>query len=201
MVPFIHSLPLLKITISMKRLFVAVKIHPSPEFLKIYNNLKTNLKFADIKWVKPEIIHVTLKFFGETEEKKIPEISKVLKAVATRHLRFETELVNVGIFGSSYDPRVIWFGMQKAEPLKALAEDVLSSVEKIGWERDRQNFVPHLTIARIKHVPDKRLFQTFIDEHKNAFIQQVSVADFHLYESILQREGPVYRILESFALK
>ena len=185
----------------MKRLFAAVKIHPSPEFLKIYNDLRSGLKFADIKWVKPDIIHVTLKFFGETEEGKIPEISKVLKEVAARHDRFSSELVNVGIFGSSYDPRVIWFGMQKAEPLKALGEDVLKSVERIGWERDRQNFVPHLTIARIKHVPDKKLFQAMIDRHKNAFIQEVSVAEFHLYESILQREGPIYRVLTTFSLQ
>jgi 2'-5' RNA ligase len=184
----------------MKRLFAAVKIHPSPEFLRIYNDLRTGLRFADIKWVKPEIIHVTLKFFGETEERKIPEISQALKDVALRHKRFNAELVNVGIFGSAYDPRVIWFGMQKAEPLKALAEDVLSSVENIGWERDRQNFVPHLTIARIKYVPDKKLFQKVVDEHKNAFIQQVSVADFHLYESILLREGPLYKVLETYHL-
>lgn len=185
----------------MKRLFAAVKIHPSPEFLKIYNSLRANLKFAEIKWVKPEIIHVTLKFFGETEERKIPDISKVLKEVASRHPRFDAELVNVGIFGSSYNPRVIWFGMQKAEPLKALANDVLKSVEAIGWERDRQNFVPHLTIARIKYVPDKRLFQAMIDEYKNAFIQQISVADFHLYESLLFKEGPVYKVLENYTLR
>lgn len=185
----------------MKRLFAAVKIHPSPEFLKLYNNLRTNLRFADIKWVRPEIIHVTLKFFGETEAQKIPGISRVLKEVAGRHDRFTAELVNVGIFGSSYDPRVIWFGMQKAEPLKLLGEDVLRSMEQIGWERDRQNFVPHLTIARIKHVPDKKLFQKCIDENKNAFIQEVSVAEFHLYESILQREGPVYKVLETYRLE
>jgi 2'-5' RNA ligase len=73
-------------------------------------------------------------------------------------------------------------------------------VEQIGWERDRQNFVPHLTIARIKHVPDKKLFQQFIDENRNAFIQEVSVAEFHLYESILLREGPVYKVLETYEL-
>jgi 2'-5' RNA ligase len=184
----------------MKRLFAAVKIHPSPEFLRIYNNMKSDLRFADIKWVKPEIIHVTLKFFGETEERKIPEISRVLREVAGRHKRFNTEFVNVGIFGSSHDPRVIWFGMQKAESLKALAEDVLKSVEQIGWERDRQNFVPHLTIARIKYVPDKKLFQKVIEENKNAFIQEVSVAEFHLYESILFKDGPVYKVLESYQL-
>ncbi len=72
----------------MKRLFAAVKIHPSPEFLKTYNSLKTGLKFSRITWVNPENIHITLKFFGETEEKRIPDISRVLKEVAARHNSF-----------------------------------------------------------------------------------------------------------------
>jgi RNA 2',3'-cyclic 3'-phosphodiesterase len=185
----------------MKRLFAAVKIHPSPEFLKIYNDLRSGLKFADIKWVKPEIIHVTLKFFGETEERKIAEISRVLKEVALHHKPFSCELENVGIFGSSYSPKVIWFGIGNSEPLKNLGREVIQSCEPIGWEPDRQNFVPHLTIARIKNVPDKNLFQSMIDRHKSAFIQEFSVAEFHLYESILQREGPVYRILETYGLR
>ncbi|MCU0370121.1 MAG: RNA 2',3'-cyclic phosphodiesterase, partial [Bacteroidales bacterium] len=104
----------------MKRLFVAVKIHPSPEFLKTYNALKSGLRFCRITWVRPESTHVTLKFFGETEEKRIPDISRVLKDVAARHNSFTCELVNVGIFGSSYSPKVIWFGIEKPEPLKKL---------------------------------------------------------------------------------
>ena len=47
---------------------------------------------------------------------------------------------------------------------------------------------------------DKELFQKVIDEHKNAFIQEVSVAEFHLYESVLLREGPLYKILETYHL-
>jgi RNA 2',3'-cyclic 3'-phosphodiesterase len=182
----------------MKRLFAAVKIHPSNEFLETYNSLKSGLRFARITWVKPESIHVTLKFFGETMEKRIPDISRVLKEVAARHQPFTSELVNVGIFGSSYSPKVIWFGIEKAEPLKKLGFDVLKSVEKIGWEPDRQNFVPHLTIGRIKDVPDKQLFQKMIDEHKKTWMQEIQVGEFHLYESILNREGPIYKVVESF---
>lgn len=185
----------------MKRLFAAVKVHPSPEFLKTYHSLKSGLKFSEIKWVRPEIIHITLKFFGETEEHRIPGISNVLKELATRHQPFTAEIANVGIFGSSYNPKVIWFGIEGSEPLKALAEDVLSSVETIGWERDRQNFVPHLTIGRIKYVPDKRLFQQIIDQHKNTRMQGLRVGEFHLYESILRKEGPVYHVLESFSME
>lgn len=185
----------------MKRLFVAVKIHPSPEFLHVYNSLKSGLKFCRITWVRPESIHITLKFFGETEEKRIAEISRVLKDVAVRHSSFTSDLVNVGIFGSSYDPKVIWFGIENAEPLKKLGMDVLKSVETIGWEPDRQNFVPHLTIGRIKDVPDKHLFQRMLDEHKKARMQEFSVREFHLYESVLTREGPIYKVLEGYGLR
>ena len=184
----------------MKRLFAAVKIHPSPEFLKTYNSLRSGLKFCRITWVKPESIHVTLKFFGETEEKKIPEISRVLKEAASRHEPFSCELVNVGIFGSSYSPKVIWFGIDKPEPLKKLGTDVLQSVERIGWEADRQNFVPHLTIGRIKDVPDKQLFQKMIDMHKTDRLQEFSVSVFNLYESILLKDGPLYKVVESYRL-
>jgi 2'-5' RNA ligase len=184
----------------MKRLFAAVKIYPSAEFLKTYNSLKLGLHFARITWVKPESIHVTLKFFGETMENRIPDISKVLKEIARRHQPFTSELVNVGIFGSSYSPKVIWFGIDKSEPLKKLGFDVLQSVEKIGWEPDRQNFVPHITIGRIKDIPDKHLFQSIIDMHKKTWMQEVQVSEFHLFESILMREGPIYKVLETFKL-
>jgi RNA 2',3'-cyclic 3'-phosphodiesterase len=182
----------------MKRLFAAVKVNPSAEFLKTYNSLKSGLHFARITWVKPESIHVTLKFFGETEEKRIPEISRVLKEVALKHQPFVSEIVNVGIFGSSYSPKVIWFGIDRSEPLKKLGVDVLQSVEKIGWEPDRQNFVPHLTIGRIKDITDKHLFQSVIDVHKKTWMQEIQVSEFHLYESILMREGPIYKVIESF---
>jgi RNA 2',3'-cyclic 3'-phosphodiesterase len=184
----------------MKRLFAAVKIQPSAEFLKTYNSLKSGLRFARITWVKPESIHVTLKFFGETMENRIPDINRILGEVAGHHQPFISELVNVGIFGSSYNPKVIWFGIDKAEPLKKLGDDVLKSVENIGWEPDRQNFVPHLTIGRIKDVPDKHLFQSVIDIHKKTRMQDLRVSEFHLYESILTREGPIYKVLENFKL-
>jgi 2'-5' RNA ligase len=184
----------------MKRLFAAVKIYPSGEFIKLYDSLRTGLKFASIKWVPTENIHVTLKFFGETPEDRIAAIVAALRSAALKHQSFKMELKNVGIFGSSYDPRVIWFGMEKTEPIAALTNTVFVELEKTGWHPDRQNFVPHLTVGRIKYVPDKRLFQTVIDDYKIADIQVVEVREFHLYESILRKEGPLYTILETYKL-
>jgi RNA 2',3'-cyclic 3'-phosphodiesterase len=185
----------------MKRLFAAVKIHPSSDFLITYRSLVAGLRFAQITWVKPESVHVTLKFFGETMENRIPEISRVLKEVALKHQPFVSEIVDVGIFGSSYNPKVLWFGIEKAEPFKELGADVLKSVEAIGWEHERQNFVPHITIGRIKNIEDKHLFQSVIDLHKKTWMQQVQVNEFHLFESNLTRQGPIYRVLETFKLK
>lgn len=184
----------------MKRLFAAVKINPSEKLVETYNSMKARLRFASIKWVPIENIHVTLKFFGETEESRIPPIKQALENAARQHAPFSIQFENTGIFGSSYNPRVIWFGMGNTEPLASLTHSVFDEVEKIGWERDRQNFVPHLTIGRIKHVPDKKLFQNVIDQHKDVFLQDVEVREYHLYESILKREGPVYTILETFSL-
>lgn len=185
----------------MKRLFAAVHVAPSKEFRDLFTSLQRGLRFADIKWVSPENIHITLKFFGETFEDRIPDISRVLKQVSSRHEAFSFTIAETGIFGSSYNPRVVWFGIKNAGPLVALAQDVLTEVESIGWERDRQNFVPHITLGRVKDAKDKRLFQKMIDEHNKAFIQEAGVTGFRLYESILQREGPIYKVLEVYPLK
>lgn len=184
----------------MKRLFTAIHVRPNPEFRERYDSLRRSLHFADIKWVNLENIHITLKFFGETPDGRIRDIHRVLWKVGENHAPFGFTIGDTGIFGSSYDPRVIWFGIQKAGDLTGLAQAVLSGVESIGWERDRQNFVPHLTIGRVKDKKDKHLFQQMIDRHKKAFIQEVSVTEFYLYESILQKQGPVYRILETYTL-
>jgi 2'-5' RNA ligase len=184
----------------MKRLFAAIHMVPSQELLELYASLMRGLRFADIKWVKPQNLHITLKFFGETYEDRIPDIQRVLKEVSENHKPFSFMLAGTGIFGASYNPKVIWFGIQKANALTTLANDVLNEVDKIGWKRDRQNFRAHLTVGRVKNVKDKQLFQQMIDEHNKTFIQEVSVIEFRLYESILHRDGPVYRVVETFSL-
>lgn len=186
---------------AMKRLFVAIHIQPTEEFISFYEALRKDLRFAQITWVRQENIHITLKFFGETPEDRITDINRVMQMVALLHHPFDIELKDIGIFGSSYQPRVVWVGLQNAEPLITLGLNVLEGAEQIGWERDRQNFVPHLTIGRVKAAADKKLFQEVIRKYKDIFIQQARVDEVHLYESILKKEGPKYNILNTYDLK
>ena len=185
----------------MKRIFAAIKIHPSELFHNTYYQLKSNLKDEKIKWVELENIHITLKFFGETEGSRIGGIKELLKDIAQNHSAFSFSINDVGIFGSSYKPRVIWFGIEKNESLINLANGVLDQVQNLGFERDRQNFVPHLTIGRIKIIDDKRRFQEVINKYRSIEIQEQKVDQFYLIESILQQQGPEYKILESFPLQ
>ena len=184
----------------MKRLFVAIKLKPDENFLETYNFLKTNLKQDLIKWVKPDVMHLTLKFLGPTPNEDISKIKYVLENFSKKKSPLNFEFDKTGIFGSSYDPRVIWFGITNNEEIKSFGEDLLNLFHENGFKRDRQNFVPHLTIGRIKKINNKRYFQNIIDKVKDKKIQSFYVNEIILYQSILKPDGPVYIELGKYNL-
>ena len=183
----------------MKRLFAAIKVHPSEEFLSRYYSLKKNLKHESIRWVDPENTHITLKFFGESPEHHIPAIEIALKQAAEGVSAFDFTIQDTGIFGSSYNPRVIWFGIQPHGQIVELANRLFDELERIGIVRDRQNFVQHLTIASIKQLENKDHFQNVIAKYREGFIQKEEVKQFHLFESHLGPKWPKYDILGSYS--
>jgi 2'-5' RNA ligase len=185
----------------MKRLFAAIKINPDDAFLNHFSEIQKSLQHERIKWVEDYNIHITLKFFGETEEAKISEISRVLNEVAFSTSVFSLTLHNLGIFGSSYDPRIVWVGIEPYANLESPIKLIRDKLEVIGYNPDRQNLVPHLTLGRIKFLRDKRLFQQIIDQNKNIISQEITVDRIILFESILKKEGPVYLALQTFQLR
>jgi len=184
----------------MKRLFAAIKIHPSANYISLFREISSSLRHERIKWVEPENIHLTLKFFGETDEVKIPAICQALESAAAQSKPFTMKIANTGIFGSRYDPKVIWFGIEKQDELENLARNIFAELVKCGWDADRQKFVPHLTIGRIKELTDKPLFQQIISKYNTIEIQEEHITEITLYESILRREGPLYVSVFSAAL-
>ena len=184
----------------MKRLFVAIRVHPDENFMKTYRALQYALQLEKISWVKPGNFHLTLKFIGKTPEEKLPVIRKTLKETLRCFSPFEITFSGTGIFGSSYNPRVIWFGTEHNETLKLLGEQILQTLDQAGFPRDRQNFVPHLTIGRIRKINHKKNFQQAVSAHRHDFLQTISVGSVILYESLLKPQGAVYRPVEHFQL-
>ena len=184
----------------MKRLFAAIKIIPDENFLKTYYRMLKTFEGERIKWVEPNNLHITLKFFGETHKDNIDSICDVISKVSSAHKPFRFNLKDIGIFGSFYKPRVIWFGIEKDETLKAIGVDLQKSLETIGFLNDRQNFVPHLTVARIRKLEHKRFFQEKINQFKGVFIQEIIVNQVYLFESTLTVSDPIYNVVERFRL-
>jgi len=184
-----------------KRLFVAIKIEPDNTFIALYNKLKNLWIEQNINWVPLNNIHLTLHFFGDTNEILIPLISEQLKDSVHNVSTFEINISNFGVFGSSYKPRVIWMNINPNENIKVLSQNISSNLSKIGYIADRQNFVPHLTIGRIKSINDKQLFQKQLDEVKDKFIQQTLLHKMYLFESIMGSKGAIYHIIETFNFK
>ncbi|MCX6304254.1 MAG: RNA 2',3'-cyclic phosphodiesterase [Bacteroidetes bacterium] len=182
----------------MKRLFAALKIHPDAEFLKKYQELKQELRHEHIKWVENHNIHITLKFFGETAEHEIPGIASVLKKSIASTNPVNLHLTGLGIFGSSYAPKVIWVGIEPYADLSTLMKNIHDDLKTIGFEQDRQNLVPHLTLGRIKFLRDKVIFNRTMDQFKTISSSLIHIEEVILFESILRREGPEYIALEHF---
>jgi len=180
----------------MKRIFAAVKINPKHELSLFFSRLRQQLADSAIKWVEEENLHLTIKFFGETPEEKIPAIEDALSGI---HLPpFDFEIGNLKFFGSRYNPRVLFLEALNAESFRSLTTLVNQQILPLGYEPDRQNFVPHLTLGRIKKVSDKKYFQQVITSSSGQVIQTQHVSEFYLFESVLHYSGPEYRELKLY---
>jgi 2'-5' RNA ligase len=185
----------------MKRLFIAIKIEPDETFFEVYNDLISKLSYEKLRFVEPDKLHLTLRFLGDTEESKIPDIDRMMNKSAELASPFTLNIRNTGVFGSSYNPRVIWFGIDHNEFLTHLHTRIELDLTKVGFYPDRQNYVPHLTLSRVKQLKDGKLFQRIISAFREKEIMKQEVSSFSLIESILQKEGPIYQTLSTYTIK
>ncbi len=185
----------------MKRLFIAVPVNPGYDYLGKLVLLRNDLRRERIKWVEPHNIHLTLKFLGETVERRIPVIQDSLTTLSGRSFSMIIRLEGSGIFGSRYQPRVLWAGIRPFEPLQKLMAAVHAILETEGFPRDRQNLVPHLTLGRIKEIQDMKHFQDTVKAFGTTCSPEFMLDRIILFESILMKTGPHYIPLSTWILK
>ncbi|MDD5571062.1 MAG: RNA 2',3'-cyclic phosphodiesterase [Bacteroidales bacterium] len=186
----------------MKRLFVAIKIELSKELLDFISNLKNkSSEFAIVKWVETNNIHITLKFLGNTDEGKIPEIENAFKSISLNHKSFYLEIEKFGAFRSFSKPEILWLGIKNNLQITLLAEEIDNSLNALGFDKENRKFKAHITIGRVKKINDRNLFCALLLEQEQNLLQKIKINEFHLFESILKPDGPVYNVLRSFELK
>ena len=183
-----------KYRIIMCRLFIAFEFVPDKDFLAFYARIcQSFTKLDRFNLVKPELMHITLKFLGETAKTKIPTIREGIQYAVKDISTFEVKMEKIGIFGSRYQPRVLWMGISSTKTLQQLYKQLQKEMKQIGFKPDFGNFVPHLTLARINKIDDKHFFWKKIESLPQDFVQQLQIDKIILYESQLHGHIPVYQ--------
>ena len=175
------------------RTFIAVDF--SPEIKEALAQAEAHLKYsgADVKWVEKDNIHLTLKFLGEVDEKKLEEIKIALEAICGQTKPFDTQVHDLGAFPKIEYPRVIWAGIDKgATELKALAEKVDEALSKLGFEKETRAFAAHLTIGRVKSPKNKEKLKEKMAAYKLPDIPPHRIDSVIIFKSTLTPKGSIY---------
>lgn len=185
-----------------KRTFLAISIPCSTEFPALVERLKKNLQHEKyINYVKTNQIHLTLKFVGDTPAEDIPTIIEACQKVAKKHKPFTLDFDRTGFFGSNNVPRILWLGMNnQPKALFDLEADLLDAFDDLGYLRDRQNFMPHLTVCRIKQLVDKQFFLQLCKGIEQKTYLHADVKELIYFQSFLQPTGPIYKVLKKIPL-
>jgi len=183
-------------TVEALRLFVAISVPPDTlnVLIKIQNRFKK--LGLELKWVKPENIHLTLKFLGHAV--KVPQIKQALTKAVSNESEFVVTLGGAKVFPDMRRPGVLGVGLQTpCEPLFQLQKKVEENLALLGFPAESRPFVPHWTLARIKPGKNRTLQTLNSIGHVGSF----KVKSVQLYQSRLTPEGAKYSVLEEFALK
>jgi 2'-5' RNA ligase len=158
-------------------------------------------KRSDVKWVKPENMHLTLKFLGEIKDAKAVEVCNIVKEVAGRHKGFELDIEKVGYFGGK-SARVLWVGTgEGSDNLRRLAKELEESLALGGWPKEKRGFSGHLTLCRIRKPVAGIKLAELSKDYEDFKIGTISADSVSVYQSELTPRGPIYTVVGDYKLK
>lgn len=185
----------------MIRSFLAIEIPRT--ILKKIEEVQDDLKSsrADVRWVNPEKIHLTLKFFGNIDESRIDPIVKSIERPTQTISPFSLKVRGVGAFPYLKNPRVIWMGLVDGkEVLVSFQKQLEKELEKIGFEPEERAFHPHLTLGRMKSSKGREELAGRMERHKEEEFGNFQVERVVLFKSDLKPTGPIYTPLRELRL-
>src|SRR2546425_10805903 len=179
------------------RIFIAADL--SKEVRKALGDVQRALRPVSdtARWVAPESIHITLKFIGEVAEKRLEDIDAAVTGLTWKS--FVITVRGVGFFPGNRSPRVFWAGME-APTMQNLAEELDSKMERLGFEKEKRAFRPHITLARAR---DSRIDSSLVtgsSEYAEHEFGSFTVDRIFLFKSTLKPTGAVYERLKAYPL-
>jgi 2'-5' RNA ligase len=169
----------------MLRLFVALALPPSvkAQLAAISGGI------PGARWVPPENYHLTLRFIGEVESWRAEEVDLALAAI--RAPRFDLALAGIGTFEKAGRIQSLHVTAERSEALARLQTKVETALQRIGLERERKRFAPHVTLARTDRAETHKLI-SFVQTHSLFRAPPVTIEHFCLFSSFLGKEAAHY---------
>jgi len=152
-----------------------------------------------VSWVRPENIHLTLKFLGEIQEGTPEAIAAGLNPWLTKLQPFSLLLKGAGGFPNLKTPRVLWVGIDLVNQLKALYDTVEDVCEGLGFQREKRPFSPHITIGRVKGVVDPKALSKMYERAQHVWGTTL-VREVNIMRSVLRPTGAEYSVLLSLRI-
>ncbi|MFH0739430.1 MAG: RNA 2',3'-cyclic phosphodiesterase [Candidatus Omnitrophota bacterium] len=187
------------------RTFIAIPLPVEVrEFLRVIQN-QLKACGADVKWVEPENIHLTLKFLGEISDDQLSQVNVILGELSKDTLSFTVAICSIGAFPRITSPRVIWAGIDKGDKkVKDTTKRLEERLSLIGIPKEERRFSSHITIGRTRSGLNLDKLAgglekiSLLDKDQRREFQASKIT---LFKSTLTPKGPIYAILKEASLK
>jgi RNA 2',3'-cyclic 3'-phosphodiesterase len=152
---------------------------------------------ADVKWVEPANLHMTLLFLGEVEDRDLAGICRATAEVAAQLIPFTLTLAGVGCFPNLRRPRVLWVGVGEGrEAVCAMHAALESPLLELGcYRREARPFTPHLTLGRVNSEAGNDALVEALRENAAWHGGETTIHEILVMSSELLRTGPLYTVL------
>src|SRR5262249_40138814 len=185
------------------RTFIAVDIGPQVRGRVVALQDELAEAGADVKWVEPENLHVTLLFLGEVADREIPDVCRAVADVCRGHAGFAMSVEKFSCFGNPRRPRTLWVGVGTgAQELVAVHDAIEAALMKLGcYRREERSFTPHVTIGRVKSDRPNEALAAALAKKAGWKGGTVPVQEVLGMSSELRRDGPESTVLSRAPLK
>ena len=158
----------------------------------------SGLGIPGARWVPPENYHVTLRFIGEVPAYIARDIDDAF--LALRAPAFSLNLNGMGTFAKGGISSALWAGVEKNPALDHLRNKIETALQRVGLERERRRFQPHITLARLDN-PAEYKVAGFVQAHNLFRTGPIEVKHFTLFSSILSKDQAVYTVEAEYGLE
>jgi 2'-5' RNA ligase len=154
-----------------------------------------------VRWVKPENIHLTVKFLGDIRPSEVDPVFQAMRATAAACRAANLSAGGLGVFPGIKKPRVLWVGVTgELEALSRVHADLETRLEQAGFPREKRPFKSHLTLGRFKEGVDPKSLAEILGSCSDISPAPFEARELTLYKSDLKPSGAVYTELKSVCL-